>query len=86
MCTTFDRDCLVDNITLNTCGRCQADLQTTHTANNAAIHHNIIGDNFTFDGGTFPNGQQMGADIALDLAFDIDVARGFDIAGDQQIG
>lgn len=85
MRTTFDCDGLVDDITLNSRSGCQADLKATHTTNNAAIDDNIVAHNFAFNGGTFANRQKMGANVAFDLTFDLDIARGLHVASDQQI-
>ena len=78
MRTAFDGDGLVDDVAFDPRGGGQTDLQTTHTAHDAAVDHDVIGGDFTLDGGGFADGQQMRADVALDGAFDLDVAGGLD--------
>ncbi len=80
MRTAFDGDGLVDDVAFDPRGRGQAHFQTTHTADHAAIDHDIIGDNFAADGGRFANGQQMGADIAFNNAFNLNIASGLQVA------
>ncbi len=76
MRAAFDGDGLVDDVALDPRGRGQADLQPTHAADDTAVHHDVVGHDLAPDGGAFADGQQMGADVALDRAFDLDVAGG----------
>jgi hypothetical protein len=70
----FDRDCLVDDVTLNTCSRSQTHFQATYTANDATVDDNVISNDFAFDRRGFPDCQQVRTNVALDSAFDLNVA------------
>ena len=85
MRTGFNGDRLVDDVTFDTRGRGQTHFQSADAAHDTTIDHDIIGNAFTLDRRAFANGQQMGANVAFYLTLDLDVARGFQIAGDQQI-
>ncbi len=85
MRAAFDRDGLMNDVTLDAGGRGQADLEATHAAHNAAIDHHVIGNHFALYGGAFPDGQQVGTNVTLDSAFDLYVAGGLDVADDVQI-
>ena len=85
MGTGFDRDCLVDDVTLDTGSRRQAHLKAAHTANDTAIHDNIVCHHFALDRCAFANGQQVGANVTFDSALDIDVAGRLEVSGDVQI-
>jgi len=74
MRTAFDCDCLVDDITLNTCSGREAHLETAYAANNAAIYNNIISDDFAFDRCCLANGQKMRANVALNRTLNLNVA------------
>ena len=45
-------------------------------------NHHIIGNQFTFDRRGLTDGQQMGADVALYRAFDLNIAGGFHVTRD----
>ena len=83
--TGFNGDCLVDDVAFDAGSRRQANLQATHAANDTAIHNNIVSDDFAFDCGTFADGQQVGANVAFNLTFNLDIACCFQVTGDQQI-
>ena len=85
MRAAFNGDGFVDDVAFNTRGRGQADLQATHAAYDAAVDHNVVGNHFAFDGGGFADGQKVGADVAFDGAFDLNVTGGFQIAFDVQV-
>ena len=85
MGTGFNRDRLVNDVTLDTCCRSQAHLKPTYLANHTTIDDHIIGQALALDGGAFANCQKMCTNVAFDIAFDIDVACGFDVAGDLKI-
>ena len=81
----FNRDCIVDDVALNAgCGR-QADFQAAHCANDAAIDHNVVSHAFAVYGGAFANRQKVRADIAIDGAFNLDVAGCLQVACDVQV-
>ena len=86
MGTGFDRDGLVDDVTLDPCSGGKAHLQATDAAHDATVDDHVIGGDFAFDGGAFANGQQVRADVTLNCAFDLNVTGGFYVAGDVQIG
>ena len=86
MRAALDGDGLVDDVTLDARGGCQADLEAAHTSDDAAIDHNVVCDHFTAHGSTFTDGQQMGANVAVYLAFDLNVASCLQVSGDQKIG
>ena len=50
-----------------------------------AIDDNIISNDFALNGCAFSNGQEMGANVAVYPAFNLDVASGFQIARDVKI-
>ena len=82
MRTGFDRDRLVDDVTLDPSGRCQTDLQATYAAHDAAIYHDVICDDFAFDGCRFADGQQMRPNVAFNCAFNLNVTGRLHVAGD----
>jgi len=82
----FDRDCLVNDIAFHPGGGGQAHLQTTDSTHDTAIHDDIIGHNLALDGGAIADGKQVGADIAFDSAFDLNIAGCLEVTGDVQIG
>lgn len=49
------------------------------------MDHDVIADDLTLDGGAFADRQLMRADIAFDIALDLDIALGADIARDRQV-
>ena len=81
----LDRDGLVDDVALDPRGGGQADLEAPHAAHDAAVDHDVIGDDLALDRGRLADGQQMRADVALDRALDLDVAGGLEVAGHMQI-
>ena len=85
MGTRFNRDGLVDDVAFDTRGRGQTDLQAAHATDDPAVHDHIIGHALALHRGTFANGQEMGTNIALYGAFDIDIACGLEIACDRQV-
>src|SRR6056297_3245208 len=74
MGAAFDGDRLVDDVALDTRRRGQADLEPAHPSDDPAIYHHVVGHAFALDRGAFADGQEMGANVALDGAFDLDVA------------
>lgn len=80
MCPGFDSDRFVDDVALNAGCGCEADFQPAHATNNTTIYDNVVCNNFALDNGPLANCQQMCADVALDGAFDLNVARGFQVA------
>ena len=85
MRAAFDGDCFVDDVTLDTCRRCQANLQATQAANNTAIYNNVVGDDFAFNCSAFAYGQKMCADVAFDCTFNLNITSGGYIAFDCQV-
>ena len=85
MRAALNGDGFVNNVTLNLRRRGQPHFQATHTADHMAIDHNVIGDDFAFDGRAFANSQQMCANVAVDTAFNLDVASCFQVTGDLKV-
>ena len=85
MRAAFDGDGFVNDVALNLCRRGQPHFQAAHPADHMAIDHNIIRNDFAFNGCTFANGQEMGANVAVHPAFHLDVTGGFQIAGDVKV-
>lgn len=86
MRTRLYGDGLVDDITLNPRRGCQAHLEAAHTAHDAAMNNHIIGNQFALHGGAFANGQQMRADVALDLALNHHITGGLKVTFDMKVG
>jgi hypothetical protein len=82
----LDRDGLVNDVALDPRGGGQAHLETAHAARDLAGDHHVVGHDLTLDIGAFADGQQVGADVALHRALDLDVAGGAQIAHDGQVG
>lgn len=82
MRTALDGDGLMDDVTLDACGRCEADLEAAYTAYDATVHHNIIGNHFAFDRSGLTDGAKVRADVALNSAFDLNVAGCLHVACD----
>jgi len=85
MRAALDCDCLVDDITLDTCRGGQTHLQTAHAAHDTAVDDNVVGDHFALDRRCLANGQQMRADITLNSAFDLNVAGCLEVADHMQV-
>ena len=81
----FNGDGLVNDVALDAGGRGQANFQAAHATDHTAIHDDIVGHDLTADGGGFADGQQMGADVAFDRAFDLNVAGRLQVADHCQI-
>jgi len=81
----FNRDCFVNDVAFDAGCRCQANLQATHSANDAAIDDNVVSHAFAIDSCAFADGQQVGADVAVNCAFDLDVASCLQVACDMQV-
>jgi len=79
----FDGDCFVDDIAFNPGAGRKPHFEPADAAHDTAIDNNIIGNHFAADGGTFANGQKMRADVALNRAFNLNVAGRFHVAGDR---
>ena len=69
MGAALDGDGLVDDVTLNARRGGQADFQTTDTTDDATVDHNVISNHFAFDRGALADGQKVGANVALNRAF-----------------
>lgn len=85
MRTGFDGDGLMDDVAFDLRGRGQAHLDTTQPTDDAAIHDHLVGQHLAANRGGIADGQLAGADIALDGAFDLDIAGGLKITLDGQI-
>ena len=81
----FNRDCLVNDVPLNLRSRRQPHLQAPDFADHTTIYDDIIRHHFTFDHGGFTDRQQMRANIAFDLTFNLDITRRAQIALDAQV-
>jgi len=86
MRTAFDGDCFVDDVAMNLVGGRQTYFHTTHAADHTAVDDNIIGHHFARNDGGFTYGQKMGVNVAIDFAFNLNVACGFQVARDVQVG
>ena len=85
MGAAFDCDGLVDDVAFDTRGRGQTDFQTAYTAHDTSIDNHIISGDFALDCRGFTDGQQMGADVALNGAFNLNITRCLEVAGDVQV-
>jgi hypothetical protein len=81
----LDGDGLVDDVALDPRGGGEAHLEAAHPADDAAVDDHVVGDELAPDGRALADGEEMGADVALDLALDLDVAGGLDVALDVQV-
>ena len=81
----LDGDRLVDDVAFHPCGGGQPHLQPAHAPDDAPVDDHVVGHNLALHGGAFAHGQQMRADIALDLPLDLDIAGGLEVAHDQQV-
>ena len=85
MRTAFDGDRFVDNIAFDACSGCQPHFQTPNAANNAAVYHDVISDDFALNGGAFADGQQMRTNIAFDITLNDNITSCLDITLNCQV-
>ena len=85
MRAAFNGDGFVDDVTLNPRRSGQSHFKPAHAAHNAAINHHIIGNTFAFYRCAITNGEKMGANVALNSAFNLDIARGYQIARNREV-
>lgn len=85
MRTTFDRDCLVDDIALNARRGREPYLEAPYTPDNATIDDHIICRDLALDRRTFANRQQMRADVTFDGPFDLNITGCLHITRDVQV-
>jgi hypothetical protein len=81
----FNGNRLVDDVAFDPRRRGQTNLEPAHPPDNPAIDDNIIGNDLALDGRTFADRQKVGANIAFDHAFNLDIARGLHIADHRQV-
>lgn len=82
----LDRDRLVNDVALDACRRGKANLEAAQATDHPTMGDDFIGDHLTLDRGGFTDDQCLGANIAFDIAFDLNVAARADIAGDRDVG
>ena len=63
----------------------QAHLEAAQAADDAAVDHDLLGDHLALHRRALADDQDLGADVALDDALDLDVAARSDVAGDGEI-
>lgn len=81
----FNGDRFVNDVAFHAGGGGQTHFQAAYTTHHATIDDHVISDDLALDRGSLADGQKMGADIALNSAFNLDIAGGLEIAGNRQI-
>ena len=74
MGAAFDRDGLMDDVAFDLSRRSEAHFQPAHAALYMAVDDDVVGDDFAGDRRGLANRQKMGADVAFNRAFDLNVA------------
>ena len=61
------------------------DFQATYASDDTTVYDNIIGHHFALDCCRFTDGQKVGANVAFNRTFYLDITSGFQIARDMQV-
>lgn len=82
----FDREGLVQDRAFDMAGGRQRHALGADRTDDLAAHDDFLAHDFAVDEGFLADRQRLRADIAFDLAVDLDVARGNERARDDEIG
>ena len=85
MGTGFDGDRLVDDIAFDARAGCQANFQTADLADDPAVDDHVVSHDFAVNRGAFAHGKEVRMDVALDFAFDLNIAARADITLDLKV-
>lgn len=85
MRTALDGNGFVHDIAFYTSGGRQANFQPAHPTDHTPGDDHIIGNDLSLDGGILANCQKMCLNVAFDGTFDLNIASGFHMAGDDQV-
>lgn len=86
MSAALDGDGFVYDVALHFGRGRQAHFQAPNGAFDMTVYHDVVGNHFAGDHGGLANSQKVRADVALNRAFDLNVAGCAEVTLDRQVG